>query len=96
MAEETSAERRQCPTRVDGSHSLIEHLITPKVCLDRQRGRYHKCYLCQFRGLSSVTQLPPLSAVPPMPTLEPVVEEGARAALETSTPPPQPVEIQAG
>lgn len=69
MAERTVENRRQCPTRTDGVHSLIAHWITPAVCLDRQRHNYHKCFACQYRGLGADAKLAgPLRASTPETT----------------------------
>jgi len=51
--------RRLCPTRTSGVASLIAHWITPLTCLERQRANYHKCFTCQYRGLSASAVLPP-------------------------------------
>lgn len=68
MAERTVENRRQCPTRPDGAHSLIAHWITPAVCLDRQRHNYHKCFTCQYRGLAAGAVLPAASRIEPAST----------------------------
>jgi hypothetical protein len=66
LAERTVENRRQCPTRVQGAHSLIAHWITPAVCLDRQRRNYHKCFSCEYRGMAAEASLPPaLRGTPP-------------------------------
>ena len=41
------SEARQCPTRIDGEHPLIAHLIRPGVCKQRQLANYHKCPACE-------------------------------------------------
>ncbi len=56
---------RACPTRSDGVAPLIVHWITPPICLERQRRNYHKCPLCQYRGLGAKDKLP----VPPPRTV---------------------------
>lgn len=58
MAEPSSDDRRLCPTRVGGAHSLIAHWITPATCFERQRRGYHKCFSCQYRGLTADVRLP--------------------------------------
>ncbi|MBI5434834.1 MAG: hypothetical protein IT453_08195 [Planctomycetes bacterium] len=35
-----------CPTRVDGSPVLFAHSVTKAMCQERQRGLYHKCFMC--------------------------------------------------
>jgi hypothetical protein len=36
---------------VEGNASpLITHLIGAEVCMSRQRGFYHKCHRCMYRG----------------------------------------------
>lgn len=35
-----------CPTRVDGTPVLFAHSVTQSMCQDRQRGHYHKCFMC--------------------------------------------------
>jgi hypothetical protein len=71
LAEGTVENRRQCPTRTDGVHSLIAHWITPAVCLDRQRHNYHKCFACRYRGLAAGAVLT-AAARAPMPASMPV------------------------
>ncbi|MSR61810.1 MAG: hypothetical protein EXS08_05130 [Planctomycetes bacterium] len=58
MAEPLADDRRLCPTRVGGAHSLIAHWITPATCFERQRSSYHKCFSCQYRGLAADVRLP--------------------------------------
>lgn len=58
MAQPTHERRRQCPTRCGGTHSLIAQAITVATCFERQRGNYHKCFSCEYRGLDSNAQLP--------------------------------------
>lgn len=49
---------RLCPT-VDGKSSpLITHLIGVDLCMSRQRGFYHKCHACQYRGQPAAFELP--------------------------------------
>lgn len=64
MAETPADDRRLCPTRASGAHSLIAHWITPATCLERQRRNYHKCFACQYQGLSASAILPAAKAVP--------------------------------
>lgn len=61
MAKPIPSARRLCPTRPDGAHSLIAQSITPAVCLQRQRSHYHKCFACQYQGLSAEVILPALA-----------------------------------
>lgn len=67
MAEPTADDRRLCPTRAGGAHSLIAHWITPATCLERQRRNYHKCFTCQYRGLAASAILPALAKHAPLP-----------------------------
>jgi len=46
MADDSRREIRQCPTRADGGDPLIVHGISPALCSERQRQRYHKCPSC--------------------------------------------------
>jgi hypothetical protein len=64
---EAPADRRLCPTRANGAHSLIAHWITPATCLERQRRSYHKCFTCQYQGLSASAVLPALPKASPAP-----------------------------
>jgi len=41
---------RQCPTLEGDARSLIMHRIGVELCMSRQRGFYHKCHRCAFRG----------------------------------------------
>lgn len=77
MAEGPADDKRLCPTRTSGASSLIAQLITPDVCLERQRGSYHKCFTCQYQGLSAVASLsPPPKPTPlPLPKRSPVTEK---------------------
>ena len=49
---------RECPTLSGHDRPLIEHRIGIPQCLERQRGLYHKCHRCVFRGapVDSVVQ----------------------------------------
>jgi hypothetical protein len=69
---ERTEDRRLCPTRSSGAHSLIAHWITPGTCLERQRRNYHKSFSCSYRGLGAEAVLPP-PAPPPPPASMPVV-----------------------
>jgi len=71
---EAPAERRLCPTRTSGAHSLIAHWITPATCFERQRKSYHKCFTCQYQGLGASVVLPPPHRPSAAPEPEPVVE----------------------
>jgi hypothetical protein len=46
-ATETETSLRQCPTRIDGAAVRIAQHIPQGLCQDRQRGLYHKCFLCE-------------------------------------------------
>lgn len=67
MAERSADDRRLCPTRTSGAHSLIAHWITPATCLERQQRSYHKCFTCQYQGLSAEATLPPPPKPAPLP-----------------------------
>lgn len=41
---------RLCPTVDSNATPLITHLIGADVCMSRQRGFYHKCHRCLYRG----------------------------------------------
>jgi len=69
LAEGSADDKRLCPTRTSGALSLIAHWITPATCLERQRKSYHKCFTCQYQGLSASAALPPLAKSPPLPKL---------------------------
>jgi hypothetical protein len=62
---------RQCPTRSNGTHSLIAHWITPSACVERQRRNYHKCFTCRYQGLNASAVLSPLAKPVPLPRLAP-------------------------
>jgi hypothetical protein len=84
---EAPADRRLCPTRTSGAHSLIAHWITPATCLERQRRGYHKCFTCQYQGLSAsaVLQTPPRAAAEPAPP-EPMAEPAKVIRKRTKVP----------
>lgn len=56
-----------CPTRTDGSPTLVAHRIDNAKCQKLQRGMFHKCFSCAWlnarvaeRGLpKQVPVLPP-------------------------------------
>lgn len=75
MTDPTAYDRRQCPTRASGAHSLIAHWITPATCVERQRRNYHKCFSCQYRGLGANATLPNAPARP-----QPVAKSEAKPA----------------
>lgn len=77
MAENPPANRRQCPTRADGVVPLIVHWIPPSTCLERQRGHYHKCYTCLYRGKGADEKLP----VPPAQLVPQFVRAPARTVF---------------
>ena len=62
---EPASQRRLCPTRSNGAHTLIAHWITPDTCLARQRQGYHKCFACAYRGLAAGAVLPAARATTP-------------------------------
>lgn len=73
-----------CPTRVDGTASLIAHTITRARCQERQREHYHKCPTCEHRNGAEVRErskapivLPAKRAPEPAPKAAP--EPAARS-----------------
>lgn len=65
---------RQCPTLEGDARSLIMHKIDVGVCMSRQRGFYHKCHRCSYRGKPASFKVEePGVEVPQYP-----VEAGAR------------------
>ena len=66
---------RHCPTLDGENRPLIAHTIGAGLCLSRQRGFYHKCHRCLYRGkpadFSLETEIPRLNGAAP--------EEGARS-----------------
>lgn len=77
-------DKRSCPTRTSGALSLIAQWITPATCLERQRRNYHKCFTCQYQGLSAAAILAPLKSVP-LPKLAPAARgEGTGEGLGVS------------
>jgi hypothetical protein len=77
LAEKSADDRRLCPTRTSGAHSLIAHWITPATCLERQRRSYHKCFTCRYQGLSADTTLPSPPKPAPLPERAPAAEKPA-------------------
>ena len=53
-----------CPTRVDGAPVLFAHAVTHAMCQDRQRGRYHKCFMCAHNNARSEEPKLALTALP--------------------------------
>ena len=51
----SNAEKRHCPTRVDGADALIEHVIDVTTCQSRQRRHYHKCPTCAHCNGTALT-----------------------------------------
>jgi len=64
---EPLAERRQCPTRVEGHDPLIAHWITAPTCTKRQGRNYHKCFDCVHREGAPISRVPRLSELEPAP-----------------------------
>ena len=81
LAQEPADDKRLCPTRTSGAHSLIAHWITPGTCLERQRRAYHKCFTCRYQGLSATAVLAPLPEPAPLPKLSPAPKEAGPAPL---------------
>jgi len=77
LSETSADDRRLCPTRTSGAHSLIAHWITPATCLERQRRSYHKCFTCRYQGLSAEATLPPIPKPAPLPKRAPAAEKPA-------------------
>ena len=44
---------RHCPTLASDDRPLIAQSIQTHLCLSRQRGFYHKCHRCVYRGESA-------------------------------------------
>lgn len=86
MAERIATDRRQCPTRPDGSHALIAQSISPLACLERQNSHYHKCFACRYRGLdpSVILPPPPREAREPAPVLVPAVRRAPKKAAKAA------------
>ena len=61
-----------CPTRVDGAPVLFAHSVTKPMCQDRQRGHYHKCFMCvhnNARGELTKVAMPMLQKLASMSKL---------------------------
>jgi hypothetical protein len=89
LAEAPADDRRLCPTRTSGAHSLIAHWITPATCLERQRRSYHKCFTCQYRGLSAsavIRSLPRQAAASELAPVELIAEPTKRTREQTRVP----------
>ncbi len=48
---------RQCPTFGGDVRPLITHQIRVPLCMERQRGFYHKCHRCAYRGKAATFAL---------------------------------------
>lgn len=44
---------RHCPTLANDDRPLIAQSIQTDLCMSRQRGFYHKCHRCVYRGKSA-------------------------------------------
>ena len=44
---------RHCPTLASDERPLIAQSIQSDLCMSRQRGFYHKCHRCVYRGKSA-------------------------------------------
>ena len=77
---------RQCPTLEGDDRPLIAHTIGPSLCLSRQRGFYHKCHRCVYRGKPADFSLN--DEIPHAPHLNGSAREGA--ARRPSKPELQP------
>ena len=60
---------RECPTRADGSPTLLAHRVSKGKCQSRQRGMFHKCFSCAWLNSRVAANGPP-ELTPPAP--EPV------------------------
>jgi hypothetical protein len=56
---------RLCPTLEGDGAPLITHLIGVEQCLSRQRGFYHKCHRCLFRGKPANFSVPAKQSAEP-------------------------------
>ena len=60
---------RDCPTRSDGSPTLMAHRIAKGTCQKLQRGMFHKCFSCAWLNSRVAEHGPPEAAAPePAPT----------------------------
>ena len=66
---------RQCPTLAGDDRPLIAHSIDNGLCMDRQRGFYHKCHRCVFNGKPAdfVFEAPHQNGKAPAPAADAVV-----------------------
>ena len=83
---------RQCPTLEGEGTPLITHMIVVDDCLSRQRGFYHKCHRCVYRGKPVGYEAPAEKLPAAIIRLEPEARNGT---AETSTP-SKPAEIPRG
>ena len=57
---------RECPTRADGSPTLLAHRVSKPKCQSLQRGMFHKCFSCAWLNARVAANGPPELA-PPAP-----------------------------
>jgi len=48
MPSPSSEDLRDCPTRADGSPTLLAHRVSKRKCQSLQRGMFHKCFSCAW------------------------------------------------
>ena len=53
---------RDCPTRADGSPTLLAHRVSKPKCQSRQRGMFHKCFSCAWLNARVAEHGPPETA----------------------------------
>ena len=62
MTSPSPKELRNCPTRADGTPSLVAHRVTVGSCQKQQRGMYHKCFSCAWLNARVAANGPPQAA----------------------------------
>jgi len=55
---------RDCPTRTDGSLTLVAHRIDKPKCQKLQRGMFHKCFSCAWLNARVAEHGPPNPLLP--------------------------------
>ena len=50
---------RECPTRADGSPTLLAHRVSKPKCQSLQRGMFHKCFSCAWLNAHVAAHGPP-------------------------------------
>jgi hypothetical protein len=54
-----SQDLRECPTRADGSATLLAHRVSKPKCQSQQRGMFHKCFSCAWLNARVAANGPP-------------------------------------